>query len=127
MADAIVHRAKYQAFKQDAERAENSIPLRVKAYFLAAFHAIELVMAEEGLHIGRPHQVQALLESNASVKGKAKQIWRDFQQLDKIRLEEVYGPGINGKNLKKAQRLFEAIEKTCLEILGEESSLQERP
>ncbi|MCI0559940.1 MAG: hypothetical protein MN733_15725 [Nitrososphaera sp.] len=124
MADAIVHRTKYQAFKRDAERTENSIPIRIKAYFLAAFHIIELVMAEEGLHIGQPQQVQAMLGSNAVVKGKTKQIWKDFQQLDKIRLEEVYGPGINGKNLKKVQRLFETIEKTCLEILGEESFLQ---
>jgi len=122
MADAIVHRTKYEAFKRDAERAENSIPIRIKAYFLAAFHILELVVAEDDLHIQQPQQARAVIDSSPKVKGKTKQLLENFHQLDKIRIEEVYGAGINGKNLKKAQRIFETIEKACLEILQEEIS-----
>jgi hypothetical protein len=39
------HKKKYEMFKSDASNEDISIPLRIEAYFYAAFHLIESLAA----------------------------------------------------------------------------------
>ncbi len=65
-----IHAEKYRQFKQDAERAENSTPIRIEAYFYALFHLIESVVASAGVHINQHRHMRRELEANTDIFGE---------------------------------------------------------
>lgn len=109
------HYAKYLMFKKDAENEDISIPLRIEAYFYAAFHLIEAVAARHGMHIEKHQKVRRVLESSPSIfKDKTETLWRSFLEIEnQIRPAQIYGGAINGKRLKKTRELFDLIEDIC--------------
>lgn len=114
-----VHRKRYEAFRADAYRTENSPEIRVEAWFLAAFHHIDACAARHNRHIGKHQNVRKELEANERIFGPhTREVWQAFQELEtRIRPKFVYGSAWTSKDLALAQRLFEAIEARCREAL----------
>ena len=107
-----IHAEKYRQFKQDAERAENSTPIRIEAYFYSLFHLIESVAASASVHINQHRHMRRELEANPDRFGEnTRKVWEGFQEIEKrIRPGQVYGSAINGKKLARAQEIFRSIE-----------------
>ena len=107
-----IHAEKYRQFKQDAEREENSTPLRIEAYFYALFHLIESVVAKSGVHINQHRHLRRELEANPDIFGEdTRKVWEGFQEIEhRIRPGQVYGSAVNGKNLARVIEIFQSIE-----------------
>jgi len=118
-----MHLAKYQGFKKVAENEDDFIPARIGAYFEAAYHLIEAVAAGRGIHIDSHNRVRAALETNQDLfRENTAKVWNSFQEIEKrIRPGQIYGGKINGKNLAKAQAIFNTIEEICQEALCRKS------
>lgn len=115
MSDFNTHLLKYQMFKTDAGNESNSIPIRIEAYFYAAFHLIEANAAKAGIHIEKHQKVRSMLEQNQQIFGVfTEQVWRSFHEIEnQIRPGQVYGGAINGKRLDRTVELFRIIETIC--------------
>ena len=109
------HKEKYEMFKNDALNEDISIPLRIEAYFYAAFHLIESLAAQIGLHIEKHQKVRSFLEKNHELVGdETDKLWRSFREIEQnLRPGQVYGGQINGQKLTRARELFELIEAIC--------------
>jgi len=115
MADISIHKEKYKMFKADAESESNSIPLRIEAYFYSAFHLIEAIAANAGIHVEKHQKVRTILEKNLHIfKDSTEKLWKAFQEIEnQIRPGQIYGGAVNGKKLKRTKELFETIEALC--------------
>lgn len=118
MSNLETHLEKYRMFKTDACNASNSFPIRIEAYFYAAFHLIEAMVAKVGSHIEKHQKVRTMLEKNPNIFGKnTEQIWRAFHEIEnQIRPGQIYGGAINGKKLGRTIGLFQVIETICGEV-----------
>lgn len=118
MSNFEMHFEKYQMFKADANNESTSIPIRIEAYFYAAFHLIEAISAKSGIHIEKHQKVRIILESNSQIfKNDTEAIWRAFHEIEnQIRPGQVYDGAINGKKLNRTIILFQIIENICGEI-----------
>jgi hypothetical protein len=121
MPSAEVHRQKYEDFRADAEREENSIPIRIEAYFHSLFHLIELVVVQWGIHINQHQFVRRELEGHPEIFGeRTRPVWEGFQEIEnRIRPGQVYGGRVNGENLRRTQEIYAQVEAICLEVLRE--------
>ena len=120
MGSRDIHAEKFRQFKQDAEREENSTPLRIEAYFYSLFLLIESVVAASGIHINKHQHMRRELEANPDIFGdRTREVWEGFQEIEnRIRPGQVYGSAVNGKNLARVQEIFRTIE----EIVSERES-----
>ncbi|MBI4688929.1 MAG: hypothetical protein HY754_01445 [Nitrospirae bacterium] len=102
-------------FKTDASNETNSVPLRIEAYFYAAFHLIEAMAAKTAIHIEKHQKVRTMLEKSPQIFGdKTEQVWRAFHEIEnQIRPGQIYGGQINGKKLERTIELFQIIENNC--------------
>jgi|GEM_PF-1663318 len=83
MSDFDTHIEKYKMFKKDANNTQNSIPIRIEAYFYAAFHLIEANTTRAGIHIEKHQQVRAILEKNPHIfKDQTEPLWRAFHEIE---------------------------------------------
>lgn len=113
-------------FLKDATNERNSEPTRIEAFFEAAFHLIESVVAKYRLHINKHKLVRNVLEQNKEIFGEdAEKIWRAFQEIEnQIRPGQAYGGAINGEALERARELVEIIKNVCEKRLGSNSILR---
>jgi len=120
MSQKAIHLKRYETFRADAYRAENSAEIRVEAWFLAAFHHIDACAARLGRHIGKHQNVRKELEANERIFGtRTRDVWQSFQELEtRVRPKFVYGSEWTAKDLTLAQQLFESIEERCREALS---------
>jgi hypothetical protein len=118
MSNPETHLEKYRMFKSDASNADNSIPIRIEAYFYAAFHLIEAMAARTGSHIEKHQRVRTILEKNHQIFEKnTERVWRAFHEIEnQIRPGQIYGGAINGKKLSRTIELFQVIETMCGEV-----------
>jgi hypothetical protein len=118
MAQGDAHRKRYERFRRDAFREENSEEIRVEAFFLAAFQLIDACAARHSVHINKHQNVRGELEANERVFGsKTTEVWKAFQELEvRIRPKFVYGSRWSAKDFERAVRLFEAIEALCRQV-----------
>jgi len=118
---------KYRMFLKDAENPEVSIPLRIEAYFQAAFHLIEAVAALHNVHINKHKLVRRVLEQHPEIFGEdSEEVWRAFQTIEnQIRPGQVYGGRIDGEALRKTEELFRRIRRIAEKRLKGVSSLDE--
>jgi uncharacterized protein (UPF0332 family) len=118
MSDLEIHLEKYRMFKTDACNESNSFPIRIEAYFYAAFHLIEAMVANVGIHIEKHQRVRSMLEKNHQIfKDYTEQVWRAFHEIEnQIRPGQIYGGAINGKKLLRTIELFQVIETICGEV-----------
>lgn len=119
MASIETHLKKYGLFKKDASNEKNSIPTRIEAYFNASFHLIEACSGKKGIHVNKHSTIRSKLEESPDIfEDSTEDVWRAFQELEnQIRPGQIYGGQINGKKLKRAQELFDRIEKICKKLL----------
>ena len=112
-------------FKRDAENENVSTPLRIEAYFYAAFHLMEALSAKQGLHIEKHQKVRAFLEKHYEILGnETNNVWRAFHEIEnQIRPGQIYGGQINGKKLKRAKELFQIIESICKGNLNDSTGI----
>jgi len=118
MSDFNTHIEKYRMFKKDADNEQNSIPIRIEAYFYAGFHLIEAQVAKKGFHIEKHQQVRTILEKNSQIfETQTESLWRAFHEIEnQIRPGQIYGGAVNGNKLKRTIELFKKIETICGEI-----------
>ncbi|HDM78481.1 MAG: hypothetical protein JRI35_04900 [Deltaproteobacteria bacterium] len=114
------HLEKYEMFKHDATNDSVSIPLRIEAYFYAAFHLIEAVAARHGLHVEKHQRVRSFLVRHSEIMGdETEKVWQAFQEIEnQLRPGQVYGGQVNGWKLRRARELFIVIEAVCQGILS---------
>lgn len=124
MSSLETHLEKYLMFRNDAEIQAVSAPLRIEAYFYAAFHLIEAAAATQAVHINKHQKTRKILEENPAVfSGETETVWRAFQEIEnQIRPGQVYGGAVNGGKLVKAQELFGRIETAGLRITSKYDS-----
>jgi len=115
MSKEEIHKAKYEGFKKDAEKEDLFVPSRIELYFDSAFHRIDMVCARVKVHIDMHKNVRRMILAHPDIfKGESEKLCGNFETLEKmIRPGQVYGSPINGENLAKTKKIFEAIEKIC--------------
>ncbi len=120
MGQKDTHLGHYQRIRKDAYRTDLADETRTESFFLAAFHVIDACAAVHGLHIGKHQNVRHELEATSAVFGeRTRSVWTQFQEIEnRVRIRIVYGSEWEAKDLRRAQELFEGIERVCLEVLG---------
>jgi len=115
------HKEKYEMFRKDAFNEEISIPLRIEAFFYAAFQLIESLAAQKGFHIDKHQKVKSTLEKDLELTDKeTEKLWRSFHEIENVlRPGQVYGGQINGQKLNRAKELFDIMEEICRKLLDD--------
>ena len=99
-------------FRLDAENEEVSIPIRIEAYFYAAFHFIEAMAGRKGFHVEKHQRVRSFLEKNNEIlKNETEKVWRSFHEIEnQIRPGQIYGGQINGHKLRRNTQLVQDLD-----------------
>jgi hypothetical protein len=119
MAQTKTHLQRYETFRADAFREENSAEIRVEALFLASYHLIDACAARLNVHINKHQNVRRELEANDRIFGpRTREVWQAFQELEtRVRPKFVYGLSWGPRDLERARALLRAIEERCREVL----------
>lgn len=115
------------SFYRDLEEGEDLIKPIVQNALLLAFHLIEAVLAEDGLHVNKHQLLPRTLRTDPRIRilsdDEKQKLANLFEEVEFLRPARVYGGKGDGKALKEISKLVKDIKGICYNHLSEKYDL----